>query len=862
MKYQLKNSFVSLKGTAIGSLKFFFDATHIVEKILWVSMGILGTVFMSFFVASQVDSWGSNPILPTRKWIDLSKVDFPAITFCHQGNTRMAFVERMIQAADERSPKMKTLRNLFLKNSVEHMIKEWSDEYINNPEDLSIAYHFYNCASKLLDSGKWCKLLNFGFGYAKNHNISVKQVYDNIYSHLMTYDDISTGLTKIGNTMEKSSSLYNISEFLDSKSNEWLFLEKITVLLGEVPSKSLKMPIGVGRSLMELVDYNKQWNEANINELFDMFKLVNNDLNLVVISHLYTLNDFGQLTESDAFLPWKKKLYLGGIPKDFQHCFEQMFIKYYGNEDNRTIESFEETQQAQFSMKPSPCSNVSEQNPCQTYCKWHESFFDWNSIRKEEFLVIMRYSLPQRKLKLLAMDEDEKNLTKKVFGAIGEALNKTEEFFAPMPLVKLCKDQSYQKWLGDDIGMIPKFCNDFYSTPTDQGLCQTKNINIHNLIEISRNFKESFEANNDKKPLKIGTDRLKAKATFVINTNAKNLPIKTFPRVPYHEDSPFRTRKKKIKEVKFQIHATNELPQILKDSSLGIKRDSVLLEAGNEYTIVVKPFVQTVTDEFKQLGHEQRNCLLSDESPDFSALKLYTEPNCRYECKVHYAIDKCDCLPWDFPLNTSNHAMECDIFGRTCFMNAIKHFMTTEKKCPKCKDACEFMQFEKTKVIKQELDLQKLYSWSYSYDNSCYPKDICEYLNDVNDTIEPKTWYEELTDDKIKSKFDKPKIKHAKTLLSDHIIVHVIFDSAQVEVNVLDARYSIFTQIANLGGTLGLFVQITGASILTLIHLIVLIIKALCGCFTTTEVTTETEVTREEVTTEVTISQIPISSQT
>ena len=70
--------------------------------------------------------------------------------------------------------------------------------------------------------------------------------------------------------------------------------------------------------------------------------------------------------------------------------------------------------------------------------------------------------------------------------------------------ILLCNDQSYQKWLGDDIGTIPKYCNDFYSTPIDQGLCQTKNINIHNPIEMSRKFQETLEANYDKKPLKIG----------------------------------------------------------------------------------------------------------------------------------------------------------------------------------------------------------------------------------------------------------------------------------------------------------------------------------------------------------------------
>ena len=61
-------------------------------------------------------------------------------------------------------------------------------------------------------------------------------------------------------------------------------------------------------------------------------------------------------------------------------------------------------------------------------------------------------------------------------------------------------------------------------------------------------------------------------------------------------------------------------------------------------------------------------------------------------------------------------------------------------------------------------------------------------------------------------------------------IVHVNFASSSVEMNKLDARYSVYTKIANLGGSLGLYVQITGASVLTMLHLVVLIAKA-CANF-------------------------------
>ena len=138
------------------------------------------------------------------------------------------------------------------------------------------------------------------------------------------------------------------------------------------------------------------------------------------------------------------------------------------------------------------------------------------------------------------------------------------------------------------------------------------------------------------------------------------------------------------------------------------------------------------------------------------------------------------------------------------------------------------MEYRKSNVKERGMDLDEIYGWSSPWnikDSPCSPVDICEYLHDTNDTIEPITWYEEFMDEYIQNVVLKPKIKDANTLLADHIIVHVNFASAKVEINELDARYSIYTKLSNLGGTIGLCEQLTGASFLTLIHLMVLTCK-------------------------------------
>ena len=86
--------------------------------------------------------------------------------------------------------------------------------------------------------------------------------------------------------------------------------------------------------------------------------------------------------------------------------------------------------------------------------------------------------------------------------------------------------------------------------------------------------------------------------------------------------------------------------------------------------------------------------------------------------------------------------MECVVFGRTCFANAIKQATMDANLCPQCKDDCEFMEYHKTKVTEKKRTYS-LFSGFY-YQNT--QKYLQEYLLDTNSTMEPLTWFEELRD--------------------------------------------------------------------------------------------------------------------
>ena len=57
-----------------------------------------------------------------------------------------------------------------------------------------------------------------------------------------------------------------------------------------------------------------------------------------------------------------------------------------------------------------PCSLEEKENypECKEYCNWHKDFFGkWS---RNNFLTVMRYALPQRKLNLEPIEPNEKEL--------------------------------------------------------------------------------------------------------------------------------------------------------------------------------------------------------------------------------------------------------------------------------------------------------------------------------------------------------------------------------------------------------------------------------------------------------------------
>ena len=69
------------------------QASNIVEIFLWISLGILGITWILYIMNVMIKD--ENPLIAIRGDIDLSEVEYPAITICSEQTTKYAFAERL-----------------------------------------------------------------------------------------------------------------------------------------------------------------------------------------------------------------------------------------------------------------------------------------------------------------------------------------------------------------------------------------------------------------------------------------------------------------------------------------------------------------------------------------------------------------------------------------------------------------------------------------------------------------------------------------------------------------------------------------------------------------------------------------------
>ena len=667
------------------------------------------------------------------------------------------------------------------------------------------------------------------FQHSRSQNTTMKSIHQELIDHLQQASEINKwNVTKVALDFVKAKTV-NMNESVELKrdsfgdplgyDDEW----KYVIHMMKFYTSILNYPKDIGHFLIKSLNVfmHEYWNSddcPSLNEYMDglqkLFTIPEHNISLPNIAHMYSIVNYMELSRNS--LPnfdkelWEPPASLMGNKISFVSCFKEIAGNKLNFKDRFT---FVEESSSQKFFHESPCRALDKYPQCKEYCNWHWNLI--NGMKREEFLTIMSYALPQRTMATLTSNQQyEKNLAKKLFGP--NNLKNLNKKLAPISLALYChiKDGGY---LGKDLGTSVNICDDFIAIPTDIGLCLSRNFNTstNEVIHTSKQHDTISNKTNQKSVAKWSD------TTLVIFTDAINSMRQTYPRKP----------SALVENVKLQIHQPEEFAKM----NLGVISDlddSIDLKAGFEYFIKVIPTGQISTKSFKTMDLEQRKCNLKHEGLDLSNFKTYSENNCRYECNVRIAKNKCQCTPWDFIDDTVG--LECDIFGRTCFYNVMENltqYPVTE--CNHCIKECDTVEYNK--IITLQESLIKTEAWyevkgkyaSYHKSKGVNKQStnalIKDFIIDENNTFVDESlkmfWNSIVYDepDKYESRrFDMYK---------DLIIIHLRF--MKPEFDLIDVKHTTLDKFANFGGNFGIFAEMTGVSFLGILNLFIILLKTL-----------------------------------
>ena len=90
-------------------------------------------------------------------------------------------------------------------------------------------------------------------------------------------------------------------------------------------------------------------------------------------------------------------------------------------------------------------------------------------------------------MKFLVPSSNHRHFVFIVIGSIFGSKNIKEDLdlkHAPTALPIFCHRNDLG-FIGDDIGISERVCNDFFPTPSDSGICLTKNLDIKTILKVN-----------------------------------------------------------------------------------------------------------------------------------------------------------------------------------------------------------------------------------------------------------------------------------------------------------------------------------------------------------------------------------------
>ena len=139
------------------------------------------------------------------------------------------------------------------------------------------------------------------------------------------------------------------------------------------------------------------------------------------------------------------------------------------------------------------------------------------------------------------------------------------------------------------------------------------------------------------------------------------------------------------KGVALTVHGSSELPDT--------RGKPIMILPGNSYDIIVKPSLTTVDATVIDMDVEDRNCLTNLDPHNLTLFKNYTFGACRFECQLRLGLQKCGCIPWDYPSPTAKNESFpiCHKAAGICFEKVLSEGLSKDESCY-CPDDCNSVQ--------------------------------------------------------------------------------------------------------------------------------------------------------------------------
>ncbi|XP_059083937.1 uncharacterized protein LOC131881173 [Tigriopus californicus] len=367
------------------------------------------------------------------------------------------------------------------------------------------------------------------------------------------------------------------------------------------------------------------------------------------------------------------------------------------------------------------------------------------------------------------------------------------------------------QWLGQPREEKIFSCNLFHRLFTNAGMGYTCNSADYEDLFLDTSYLNMFKkimnskGKSHEKPI-LSVDRPGPQNTLKIHIELSqqfdNFIKFGHPLYSWSGGIPESSFRSLDKSFKIGIHHPGSLADL--------RNDYIKVKPGFEYQVLITPQVHTAEESLRSMSLEKRKCQFQDESSDSLLFKSYSQTNCQLECRLKFAVEQCDCLPWNYPHMVLDGQLTklCDYRGNYCVEN-ILHRSITWQECP-CYPPCETITYTFSMNIKTmerpcSSEFGSAFPIQYVQNSELapfisYPVD--DYLTGKNRSLRALT-------------VGKEEFCHERC--DNSAVVEFQLVGTSVTVVKKSARITFIGALANLGGLIALF---TGMSVLSLFEML------------------------------------------